>query len=165
MNPEVWGFIGAILGASTSILTTFINNKNSNRIQSNLELNRRRELFREFQRDNLLKIQEKISKNMRLIGKAHIEDLSYFKETNKWNHADLSTELDNSLADSFRELSFMIERVDNNELREKLKKLIEQMAKCLFSQNLTESKEEIKKMTFELDNLMEDLGVVLRSYY
>ena len=62
MNPESWGFIGtligAIVGASASILTTKINSKNAIKIQEEIERNTRKERFRNFQRDNILELQE-----------------------------------------------------------------------------------------------------------
>ncbi|MDE1205541.1 hypothetical protein [Tenacibaculum larymnensis] len=52
MSPHTWGFIGvligAFIGASASIITTIISNRNAIKIQSKLEKNNRELLFREF---------------------------------------------------------------------------------------------------------------------
>ena len=61
------GFIVTLIGASVSIFTTYLNNRNSVNIQMGNESFKRAELFREFQRDNLLKLQEKMSASMRLV--------------------------------------------------------------------------------------------------
>ncbi|OXA93799.1 hypothetical protein [Flavobacterium hercynium] len=62
MDPLTWGFIGTLIGtvvgASATILTTIINTRNVSRKQNKLEIYKRQEIFREFQRDNYLKIQK-----------------------------------------------------------------------------------------------------------
>ena len=92
---------------------------------------KRAELFREFQRDNLLKLQERLSISMRLVARAHFEDLVSYKETNKWQSNLLSSELDKDINESFRELSINAERIDNNELRNEVKSLKAKMDECL----------------------------------
>lgn len=53
MQSINWGLIGTLIGtligASVSIITTYLNNKNSFSIQKNNERFKREELFREFQ--------------------------------------------------------------------------------------------------------------------
>ena len=68
MEPLTWAFIGTILGtivgASSSIITTVITAKNSSKIQRELDKYTREENFREFQRNNYLKLQDQINSPM-----------------------------------------------------------------------------------------------------
>lgn len=85
MDAAIWGFIGTVVGtvvgASASILTTFINARNSARLQENADTLQRLERAREFQRTNLLELQEALSQHMRLIGRAHLEDVESFRKS------------------------------------------------------------------------------------
>ncbi len=84
MDPLTWGFIGTIIGAmvgaSASIITTLINVQNSIKNQTNLEKYKRQEVFREFQRNNYLKIQEIFPSALRFAFKLHSIDVkNYYK--------------------------------------------------------------------------------------
>lgn len=52
MEPLTWGFIGtligAIVGASASIFTTYINARNSSKIQENIEALKEKKYFEDF---------------------------------------------------------------------------------------------------------------------
>ncbi len=165
MISLISGFIGTLIGASVSIFTTYLNNRNSVNIQMGNESFKRAELFREFQRDNLLKLQEKMSASMRLVGRAHFEDLKSFKETNNWQSNLLDPDLDKDINESFRELSINAERIDNNELRNEVKRLKEQMDECLLANNLASRRGRIAKLTKKFEVVMSQLGEVLRANY
>lgn len=165
MISLISGFIGTLIGASVSIFTTYLNNRNSVNIQMGNESFKRAELFREFQRDNLLKLQEIMSASMRLVGRAHFEDLKSFKETNNWQSNLLDPDLDKDINESFRELSINAERIDNNELRNEVKRLKEQMDECLLANNLASRRGRIAKLTKKFEVVMSQLGEVLRANY
>lgn len=165
MVSLIWGLIGTVIGASVSIITTHLNNQNNVNIQKGSDNFKRAELFREFQRDNLLQLQEKLSFSMRLIGRAHFEDLVSYKETNKWQSNLLGADLDKGINESFRELSIKAERIDNDELRNEVKRLKEQMEECLLANNLPSRKGRITKLTKDFEVIMSQLGEVLRANY
>jgi hypothetical protein len=169
MNPESWGFIGtligAIVGASASILTTKINSKNAIRIQEETEKNARKERFRNFQRDNLLELQEILSLTFRLIAKAHLQDLENYKKGTNWTESKLNTELDNEIADSFRELSIKTERIDNDELRNEISKLRRKMTECLTADSYEAGQGKLISLIKKFDTEMPKLGKELRSNY
>ena len=169
MNPESWGFIGtiigAIVGASASIITTRINSKNAIRIQEDIERNARHERYREFQRNNLLELQEKLTFGMRLMSEAYLEDLKNYKKSNKWKSSLLAYEFDQEIANSFREISLKAERVANDELRNEIIKMRDIMAD--FGMEKTREDAEQKQIILinKFRNLMPQLGKILRENY
>src|SRR5690606_15398929 len=122
-----WGFIGTLIGtvvgASASIFTTYINAKNSSKIQKEIQNYTRNEKFRNFQRSNYLKLQDTIPRSIRLITLLHFEDLKNYKRTGEWQKTLLNSENDHNLMIAIRHLSIQTERVENETLRKKLKKL------------------------------------------
>lgn len=170
MDPLTWGFIGtvigAIVGASASIITTLINAQNSSRNQTNLEKYRRQETFREFQRDNYLKIQETFHKALRLACLLHLEDVKNFHKNGVWQTELLDSEVDTELMFSIRDLSICLERVHNDPLREEFKYLRNKIR----SLSRTLSKVESDLIMSDLinkdfDKIMANLGIELRKNY
>lgn len=169
MNPESWGLIGtlagAIVGASASIFTTRINSKNAVRIQQDLEQNKRNERFREFQRDNLIKLQDEIANCINLMIKAHIEDLEYFKNNNDWQSASLSEELNKQLTQAIRQFSIITERIEDDMLRVKLYGFRKSINNSLISKNYDKSLSNINDISKSFNGLMQDIGEELRRNY
>ena len=170
MEPLTWGFIGTlvgtVVGASASIITTIINARNSSKIQNDLEKYKRQETFREFQRDNYLKLQEIFHKALRLVSLLHVEEIKNFNETGKWQKTILNSENDRNLMIALRDLSFYEERIENDQLREELKSL----RKKISSVSRTSSKSESDKIMLDLmkndfDRIMTNLGIELRKNY
>lgn len=138
METASWGFIGTIVGtivgASASIFATYLNGKNSVNIQKSNEKFKREELFREFQRDNLLKLQDEFSIGMRLIGKIHFESLSHFRINNEWKGFRLSDDVDSGISTSFQNLMKLTERVNDDKLRAKIINIRKDMARFTVSE-------------------------------
>ena len=80
MEPVTWGFlgtiVGTIVGASASIITTLITGRYSIKLQKDAISHERNERAREFQRNNLLELQNVLSSHMRLVTRAHLEDIA-----------------------------------------------------------------------------------------
>ncbi|WP_321279814.1 hypothetical protein [Marinifilum fragile] len=169
MDAAIWGFIGtivgAVVGASASILTTSINGRNASKLQFKAEKYKRDERFREFQRENLLKLQNTLSNSMRLLGRAHLEDLNNFKAANKWRSQLLSEELDEEIRVSFRDLSILTERVSNDDLRKDLNSMKELMTSYILTQTKEEAEIQIQKSADDFTITMTKLGHDLRTLY
>jgi DNA phosphorothioation-dependent restriction protein DptG len=169
MNPESWGFIGtlvgAIVGASASIFTTRINSDNAIQIQKNIEKSARKERYREFQRDNFLELQEKLSNGMRLVCRAFFEDFENYKKTNNWKTSMLPHELDQEIGNCFRELSLKTERVDENELRNEIISLKNNMADFLLVKTSESAERKLRELTDTFQKVMPKLGKALRENY
>lgn len=169
MDSITWGFIGTligtIVGASASIFTTKINNKNAIRIQEINERNEHEERFRKFQRDNFFELQEKLSNGMRLVARAYVEDLDNYKVSNDWASSTLSSKLNNEIADCFREMSIRIERVDNDNLRDEITQLRRKMSECLLAKSFESANQRMADLTLMFDQKMPKLGAALRRNY
>lgn len=170
MEPLTWGFIGTligtIVGASTSITTTYINNKNSLKIQKEQENFRRESSFREFQRENYLKLQETFHKTFRLVSLINLEDIKVFKKTGKWQEPGINCENDQNLMSSIRDLIFYEQRIENDQLRGELKKIRIKLSKVNNSLNMSESNEILSDLMLnDFDKIMTDLGTEIRLNY
>lgn len=169
MNPESFGFIGTLLGtfvgAAASILTTRIISRSAIRLQEETERKARKERYREFQRNNLLELQENLTYCMRLVVRVYLEDLDNYKKSNDWCSSLWSTELSEEIRNCFKELSIKTERVDQNELRTEIINLRMLMTDCLMERTceIVEQKQLILSDAFE--KVMPKLGKELRGNY
>lgn len=170
MEPLTWAFIGTIIGtavgAAASIFTTMITASNSRKLQESAASIERSEKAREFQRNNLLELQEALSVGMRLTWRAHLFDT---KQPQKSNESDrtalLPEELNQQIFNSNRQLSILTERVINDQLRESIRDLRESMTKVLMVRAEDKSFLEMNKVRVLHKETMELLGKVLRENY
>jgi len=169
MNPAVWGFIGvllgSIIGASASILTSIINTRNESKLQSKRERYQREERLKEFQRRNLLRLQDLLPHCMFLMNRAHIVDVNNAKNQKKWREVLLSADLDGKIRISFRKLTIIIDRVSNEKLRKDLMVTHKYMGDYLFAKSEIEAECLLKKYTNNFSRLMAKVGIELRSTY
>jgi hypothetical protein len=169
MDAATWGFVGAlagtVVGASASIVTTIISGWNANRLQKNADALERTERARAFQRSNLLELQDSLQDAMRLIGRAHHEDMLAARESGEWGKSMLSEEVNQGTLLANRNLAILTERVANDELRSNLRKLRQTMTNCLTSSSELESIGSIHSASSGFESFMEKLGIVLRGNY
>ena len=168
MEPVTWGFIGTIVGtisgASASILTTVITERNLRHIKRDEALFAREEKAKEFQFSNLLKLQDVLSSTMRLIARAHMEDREHFRQRHSPSDVSmLSEELDNELLMSSKELSILSERIADDELRENIKLLRTKMTSVVVAESAEDSGAAFKSLSYAFDESMAEIGMVLRN--
>tara|TARA_B100001245_G_C22706235_1_gene343886 strand:+ start:203 stop:697 length:495 start_codon:yes stop_codon:yes gene_type:complete len=162
MENAIWGLIGTIIGALTSILTTYLNSKNSLKIQTELEKSKREEKQSDFQKQNLLNLQELLYKNIRLFSKAHLKDLENYTKNNRWTDSRLSEELDESLGNSVREIWIYIERIEDEKFRNEAKEYARNFGAVMMAKEKDEAEFANRKMLENFISLMEELGKTLR---
>jgi gas vesicle protein len=169
MNTAIWTFIGtlfgALLGASASILTTFINGKNASKMQSKSENFNRRQRFIEFQQENYLKLQETILDLLRLLNNAFLYKQEQKAPNIKWLDFYLDEKLDEDIRISFRNTTILIERIENDELRDLLKSMTKKFSDNLLLDSESETKMHLKKTTEESLLNLEKLGKELRKTF
>lgn len=169
MDAATWGFVGAltgtVVGASASIFTTIIGGWTANRLQKDADALKRSECARAFQRSNLLELQDSIQDAMRLLGRAHHEDVIAARESGEWGKAMLSEEVNEGSGLANRKLAILTERVADDELRSDLRELRQRMTNCLFAHSELEMRESMQRASSEFASFMEKLGIVLRSNY
>ena len=170
MEPVTWGFIGtlagAIVGASASIATTYITTRNSRLLQEGAASLERSERAREFQRNNLIELQDALFSGMRLIGQCHLEDVELYRtDVNEGRSSMLSEELNQKLMMSSRKLAILTERIEDQSLRERINILRTGMTGVLMAKTEEESFSALKTASDKFEKTMENLGVVLRGSY
>lgn len=169
MDPLTWGFIGTLIGtavgASASIFTTVINARNVSRNQNRLEIYKRQEIFREFQRDNYLKIQENTYKAQRLVSLLYVQDLQNLKDSGQWQQGILNAENSNELLFTVQDIVMYLERIQHEKLREEIRKLTGKMFKVSHSLDWKESNELLAEINVDISNAMKILGTELRNNY
>ncbi|PIB34585.1 hypothetical protein BFP72_03750 [Reichenbachiella sp. 5M10] len=158
MNEAIWGFIGALIGAGASILTTLINSRNSVKLQLKLEKVRRENLAKDFQRDNLLVIQEKLYHHFRLTLRAVLERGSN-------NDSLLNEELADNLSYSLRELTCFIERVEQQDLRNQLTEIKNDLATIPIAKSKDEGMDRLVTTSSQFDRTLQLLGQTLRATF
>jgi hypothetical protein len=170
MEPVTWGFIGtlvgAVVGASASIITTLITERNSSKLQQDAASLERSERARELQRSTLLEIQDALSSGMRLVGRAHLEDAESFRRSeNDGKRPLLSEQLDQELLISNRRLALLTERIADDPLRESIKALHREMTNVLMARTESESEAALQYASSIFGKVMENIGVARRSSY
>ena len=165
MDAAIWGLIGTLLGASTSILTTVITNGNAFRLQNNSDILERTERARTFQRENLIQTQNSLQDFMRFIGRAHIEDHDAYLENGEWGKNMLGNEINEGIFISNQKLLTNIERIADDSLRAEIKSLWDVAHKTLFNNSARSAQSNLNEVISSYPKVMESLGRVLRSYY
>lgn len=168
MEPVTWGFIGTITGtiagASASIVTTLITQNNVRRIKKEESLFVREQSNREFQFNNLLKVQDALYSGIRLVARAHLQDMeNHNRDSASSTMSLLSDELDNEILLSNKELSILSERIANKDLRHNIKSLREKMTSVLMARTAKESKKRMTSVSLLFDESMAEVGKVLRE--
>lgn len=163
MENAIWGLIGTLVGALTSILTTYLNSKNSMKIQNEQTKSKREEKQSDFQKSNLLKLQELLYNNIRLLTKVYLEDLENYKQNKNWIDSRITKDLDTSVGDSVREIWIYIERTEDTELRNTAKEYANNFSKTLLAKEKNQADFKYMNMMNNFTPLMEQLGEVLRK--
>lgn len=169
MDPLTWGFIGTLIGtvvgASASIFTTIINARTVSKNQNKLEIYKRQEIFREFQRDNYLKIQESTYKANRLVTLLHVQDMQNLKDSGQWQQGILNAENSNELLHTVEDLTMYLERIQNEKVREEIRNLTGKMFKVSDTFDLKQSNELLAEINLDISKAMKILGTELRNNY
>ena len=170
MEPVTWGFIGTIVGtfagASASILTTVIAERSRRNIKRDEAASVREDRLREFQCDNLLTFQDVLSSAMRLVVKAHLEDMDHYRNRQSESEpAMLNCDLDNEIRLSNKELSILSERIADDSLRENINHLRTKMTAVVLAKSAAESERALDSLHYAFTDSMAKIGVVLRSTF
>lgn len=169
MEAASWGFIGtlvgAVVGASASVITTTINSRNAVRLhRMNSELERD-ERARAFQRETLLSTQEVIQDLMRLMARAHIADTEAFRQSGQWGRNMLEEDLNEASLLANRKMTALVERVSDDSLRNMLKALHGDVSNVGQSRSREEAEFAFNAVAPSFEAVMIQLGTKLRTFY
>ena len=165
MEAAAWGLLGTLVGALTSIGTTWLSTRTSYKIQSAKQAEERAERAKEFQRETLLMLQEAIHDALRLNARAHIEDSERFKATGDWSRGSLSDEVNEGFRLARRRVAILIERVSDESLRSDVKSLMRVSAEGVLAQSKHEAEMNQQAVSVQMTPLLEKIGSVFRSHY
>ncbi len=165
MESAIWGFIGTIVGALASMITTILSTRNSAWLHKQAVEQEKEERKRAFQRETLIELQNVMHDLMRLITQAHLEDAKAHYAGGIWGKNLLSEEVSSGQRLARRKLVILIERIANDELREKLKIVNGELSNSTDSGDLMDSEYKLHAAASKVTNVMEHIGQVLRSQY
>ena len=164
MELAIWGFIGTLVGALASIVTTLLTNWNTSKIKKAEKEAKREECSKAFQRKTILELQDELTDYMRLFFLAHFEHLDSCSKVGRWG-SELSSDLDEKLRISNSKTSMLIERVSDDDLRETLKNLKSIATSCLLANSKEEAEKYRNKASDSFEQCSVKLGTVLRNSY
>jgi hypothetical protein len=169
MDAASWGFIGsvigAIVGASASVVTTAINSRNAfhlHKIGDDLD---RAERSRGFQRETLLNTQDTLQDLMRLMARAHMADRDAHRENGQWGRNMLGDELSESTLLANRKMTAFVERITDDALRATVKNLHKQISQVGSSNSIEQAARAFIAVGADYEAAMTQLGSALRAYY
>jgi gas vesicle protein len=170
LEPVTLGFngtiVGTVAGASASILTTVIAERNRRSIRRDEATYARAERAQEFQCNNLLKVQDVLSSTMRLMARANLEDMNHYRNwLSESEPAMLSEDLDNEIHLSNKELSILSERISDDLLRENIKLLQAKMSAVSVAKSAEESENALEALSYAFGESMAKIGIVLRNTF
>lgn len=170
MEALTWGFIGtligAVVGATASIVTTIINTKNTHALQLKADAAKKSGQHNDFQCENLMKVQDELSSNMRLIFEAHLSDVEHYRANPTSNKKPLLKEsLDAKIRESNQQLSIITERVSDDALRSQIHEARDQLTNVVMASSENESVHAINHVTSNTSLLMSNIGVHIRNSY
>jgi hypothetical protein len=165
LEAALWGFLGALAGAGASIVTTWLSNRHSARMQGLADSSERVERARAFQRENLLSLQETLQIAMRFNARAMLEDEKGFKRLGEWGKSFLSDEVDEGVRSTNAKLMALTERVSDDSLRSAIKDFTAKATVCHMAATREQARACHDDAIFAFEPLMEHLGRVLRTLY
>lgn len=165
MEAALWGLLGTIAGAATSISTAIIASRNAASLQSAAATLEREEKARAFQRDTLIELQDAVHDELRAVSLLYMADYAAYRDNGKWGGNILGEELNNKVHMAGRRTLLLSERIANDELREHLKFLRGLLTEVQMSRDAAiAERAHMAAMNMGI-SVMEHMGTVLRSLY
>lgn len=165
MDSAIWGLIGTVIGALSSIGTTWLASLSSHKLQNEKEKADRAERARAFQRELLLDLQEAIHDTFRVISKAYLEDRKAFAGGCEWGRNLIPNELAEEVRLAQRKVAILVERVADDSLRCAIKATMARIGTISLADSFNEAEKEFLMLMSEATGNNEQLGSLLRSHY
>jgi len=158
MDAGTWGFIGVFVGAASSIATTFLLARNARLLQQETSSIERTERAREFQRTNLLELQERLLKQTMLTLK--------YRTRSRRTEEFMTTAVSDEFIMSSQSLSFLTARIADQSLREMVERITHELNSTLMDDTGTDSADDAMAIIVKASNeAWVTIGVALRSNY
>lgn len=165
VNAAVWGLLGTLVGAATSIGTTWLANAHSAKLEAQKARDQQGETARAFQRQTLIDLQDAIQDLMRQVTSAHHFYFRSVRAGLAWGHEPIPDNLSEAIRETFRKVAILKQRVANQPLREQVSKFTVDVAEVLRADDAEGAERLWRYAMTEHESMSNSVGAVLRSYY
>jgi hypothetical protein len=165
MESVVWGLIGTLVGALTSIGTTWISSRNASSLQNSAAQLEREERHRSFQRDTCVELQDALHGLLRMSARAQLEDKKAFVQGGAWGKQQLSDEVNEGESLAIRRVVILKERISDDALRSDITNLLEKLGRLTLANSPHEAENLEGQIISDGIAVMEHIGKVLRGQY
>lgn len=165
MNAATWGLIGTLVGAITSIATTWIASRNNIHLQMVTNHQERADRANTFQIQTLVELQNEIHENLRLTTQAYIQDRDAHISGIEWGQNMLQEPLNEDLRLVQSKVAILSERVSDDQLRVEIKTFMNTTHKTLLCRSVADAKSLMEESYAIGNKLLESIGTVLRKHY
>jgi len=111
MDAAVWGFIGTVVGALVSVMTTMISARNTEKLHRRTAEHDLRIREQQFQRENLLQLQGEINSLVRMVSMTFLAD---------WPALEVHRPDEEIMRQTFRNVALLASRVADESLRSQI---------------------------------------------
>lgn len=165
MDSAVWGLLGTVVGALSSIATTWLTALSMSKREQDKLREDRFERARAFQRQTLIELQDAIHDAMRLASRAFIEDDNAARAGKEWGRNMLSDDVDEGLRVAQRRVAILSDRVADDDLRASVKSLMQVNTQVALARSKGEAESAMAQATSGAPSVLEHIGILLRQNY
>lgn len=158
----VWGFLGALVGAGVSILTTMINNAHGSKIETTRAREIRIEAAKEFQKTTLLEIQDCLAATTHSLSNIYV--LVQARERQHAQDQSIEASHREALNDRLNRISILVERVIDKNVRILIYEFLSEIANGITNNNPEAFKILYQEHGNRMAKVMTSIGSTLRSY-
>lgn len=169
IDSAIWGLVGtavgAVVGAGSSIATTWLSNRHAAKLDRAKGDEERAERFRDFQRKTLLEIQEAAQESLRFAAREHIEDIDATRSSGRWGGNITSDDVREGQRTALHRLVILRQRVADDDLRSQIVQVTQAVANVSVASSQQDSVAKLEIAYAIADRTHESLGKLLRSMY
>lgn len=165
MEAALWVFLGTLVGAASSILTSWIATRNESARQAQADSLERAERGRAFQRGTLLELQEQLQVSMRNLGSMFASDLQLSRERGEWCREPYTEDLNLRAQNTTARINVLTERVADDQIREAVHAFRTAVKPYVLTPSEAEAHACMRDGMVHFNLLMEEIGRVLRTLY
>lgn len=165
MEPALWGLIGTLVGAITSIATTYFQSRHTQTLQKASTQEERAERHRSFQRETLVDLQDTLHKLHRVAARGYFADLKSFRDTGEWASGLWDDELSESHRLHLSQVMLLTSRISNDELRTRVKESTELLTMVALARTKERAESLFSQVNVEGPQVLGRIGNELRLQY
>lgn len=165
VNSAVWGLLGTVVGAATSIGTTWLASAHSSRLEAQKARDVRLEAARAFQRQTLLELSDALTVVDSRVLDSYRHELSLVRAGNQWGQGEPVAGMAESIVEAFRAVITLAHRVENDPLRVAVVSYVDTLADLLNADSANTAVALRSETRNQFAAISVRIGECLRSYY